>query len=464
MIIHAPLGKKYLPYQEAGIRYALGARGTIIADEMGLGKTVQAIGVANAMQAKRILIICPKSLKFNWWDELKAWLAYKPLFLEVVTYGEAECFKTSPIEWDLLIVDEAQYIKNARSKRSERVRHIAAKVKERVLLLTGTPIENCPVELWALLQVVCPEIWDPPIKERGMVRIPDVKTTHPGEGRNFWSYAERYCGLKKTSFPMGRGKFKTAWDFRGASNLDELNKRLRETCMVRRLKKDVLKDLPNKQRRLITLKSKTNDSFLLDKIGEVTDDNYFAVLKKLTSSKVLFEEYSKKRHEEALEKIDECIEIIEDALDSTNKIIVFAHHGDVIEKLYSAFETSNPGIAVRVTGKTALNDRGLRVKRFQEEPTCKLFIGSIGAAGVGITLTAASLVVFVELDPVPGRMNQAEDRAHRIGQKNMVLVWHLLSDGSICARIAKILVKKQEVITAALDNASAELVYKEEIG
>lgn len=452
MNIPAPPGKSYLPYQEKGIRYCLGARGTILADEMGLGKTVQAIGVINAMKAQRVFIICPKSLKENWRDELDAWLTHRPGVLVVCTFGEAEKLKDQDIEWDILIVDEAHFVKNPQSQRAQRVKYIAGKCKHRVLLLTGTPMENRPIEMWPLLQIACPEIWDKPYNKHSTFVIrPEHKKTHPGEGPYFWAYATRYCDAKQTKTRVGR-RWLTAWDFSGASNLEELNKKLRETCMVRRFKKDVLPQLPAKQHRLIRLKTKVTkqDVELSARLGEVTEENYDEAVKKLVADKVLFEEYSRRRHLQAIEKVTECIQIIEDALDSGEKIIVFAHHQDVIDIMLRSFNHSSPGIAVSVTGKTHVADRGAAVKRFQEDPTCKLFIGSIGAAGVGITLTASSHVIFVELDPVPGRMNQAEDRAHRIGQKNMVIVWHLLADGSICAKLAKILVKKQKVLAAAL--------------
>jgi len=456
MIIPAPQGKTYLPYQIKGINYCLGARGTLLADEMGLGKTVQAIGCMNAIKAQRVLIICPKSLKQNWHNELDAWQTHKPATLVVCTYGEAKAFKHSEIEWDLLILDECHYVKNAHSKRSQLVKHIADKCKGKILGLTGTPMENCPVELWPLLQIVNPEVWDPPTKPNRFIKEPEVKTTHPGEGPHFWAFALRYCDAKKTRFKLGN-RYQTAWDFKGASNLPELQAKLRSTCMVRRLKKDVLPELPEKRRQLIVLKGKSNSSAGLDRWAEsLTEENYFERIKDLRADKVLFEEYSTKRHMEALAKTDECIELIEDALDSGQKLVVFAYHLDVIAKIETALNWSNPGIAVTLTGGDSAADRAHVVKRFQEDESCRVFVGSIGAAGVGITLTASSHVIFVELEPVPGRMNQSEDRVHRIGQKDMVLVWHLLMDGSICARIAKILVKKQAVITAALDEQSQD--------
>ncbi len=458
MNIPAPEGKAYLPYQLKGIRYALGARGTIIADEMGLGKTVQAIGVINALpQVRRVLIVAPAGLVTNWSHELREWLINPRIDAsgqQIVITSYHGAGSMEPPTGGMLIVDEAHYIKHSATQRSQNVARLA-KDAERIVLLTGTPMENSPIELWPLLKIACPEKWDPPIRglKASYTIGPDAKKTHPGEGPNFWDFAVRYCDLKKVRYQAGE-RWRSTWDFSGSSNAIELAARLKNTCMIRRLKKDVLPELPPKRRQLVVLKSGIKD----DLFPEVTDDNYFDILGKLTADKVLFTEYSRRRHEQALAKVDACIEFIENALDSSAKIIVFAHHADVIAALAEGLKDFNPRI---VTGKTHPADRGAAVHAFQNDPSVRLFIGSIGAAGVGITLTASEHVIFVELDPVPGRMTQAEDRAHRIGQRYSVLVQHLLSDGSLCARMAKILVRKQAVLTAVLDSQGASLTYEE---
>ncbi len=460
MYIPVKPGKRYLDYQLKGINYALGARGTILADEMGLGKTIQAIGVLNyygEQRAMRVLIVCPAGLKTNWRSELDEWLTEKAERHDVtiVSYNTADTLDYSQ-PWDILIVDEAHYIKNADSLRAKAVIRLAVNTIKHVILITGTPIENKPLEIWTLLCIACPEKWNPIRQVRPYVISPTKKASHPGEGAGFWEFAEKYCDLKRVVYNKGKNRY-SRWDFSGASNLVELQQRLRATCMVRRHKVDVLDQLPPKRRKLVVLESRGNDD---DMFPELCENNYFDVLKKLTADKVAFSEFSKRRHEQALAKLDDCIVYIENALDETDKIIVFAHHRDVIAKLAYAFDVT--GIEnVVVHGETHPADRMARVKRFQEDPAIKVFIGSIGAAGVGITLTAASRVVFVELDPVPGKMTQAEDRAHRIGQRDSVLIEHLVSDKSLCARMAKILVRKQAVLSAALDSVGAELVFRE---
>jgi len=458
--IPVPDGRSYLPYQESGIRYALGAplgTGTILADEMGLGKTVQAIGFINAIPGwPTVVVICPAGLKTNWHAELAAWLFNKKLTVNVISYHEAEKYAArakadcEEAKWDILIVDEAQYIKNPESKRSQAVT-IIAREAERVLLLTGTPMENRPIELWPLLRIAAPAQWDPSHTRLGVISA-DKKASHPGEGPNFWAFAKRYCGLKKSFFP-GRGGRRMAWDFSGASNLDELSAKLKATCMVRRLKETVLTQLPDKRFQLVLLDSiaeKIDDS---DMLPELSEHNYSEQVRSLIADKVKFAEYSKRRHEQALKKVDPTLVFLRDQMDGSQKIIVFAHHRDVIAKLEMGItaELDAGDYMVCVTGETHVADRGANVKAFQEDPKCRIFLGSIGAAGLGITLTASSHVIFVELDPVPGKMAQAMDRAHRIGQKGSVLVQYLMFNNSLCARLAQIVVKKQGIINRVLD-------------
>ena len=448
-ILPVPNGKSYLPYQEKGIRYIIGGKGTLLADEMGLGKTVQAIGVINYLKTKlsfvNVLIIAPAGLVHNWIHELEEWSTDIIAKHVVISYHQAVKYVDTWANqrWDLLIVDESQYIKNPDTQRSQAINAIA-KCADKVLALSGTPIENHPIEIWPILKIVAPKEFCDDSKAPSYIINAEQKKTHPGEGPAFWQFAKRYCDLKLVNFKV-KGKLRSSYDFTGASNLDELRIRLRDTCMVRRLKKDVLSELPDKRRQLVLLKSKYKDDDLLP---DLSFENYEKRVEELTANKVALEEWSKRRHAQALEKVGDAVEFIRDALDNSHKIIVFAHHKDVCKNLEELLSEFSPVI---VTGETHDADRGMYVKRFQENKDCRLFIGSIRAAGVGLTLTASSHVIFVELDPTPGRMTQAEDRAHRIGQRNMVLVQHLLYDGTLCARMAKILVRKQAIITQALD-------------
>lgn len=451
--IPSPDGLEYLPYQKGGIAFAQGREGTLIADDMGLGKTIQAIGRINVDQSiKRALVVCPASLKINWKRELDKWLT-RPMTVGIAdakTWPEADiavvnydilskCPQVLAEVWDLVCFDESHYIKNDRAKRTK----VATAIKSRVrLALTGTPILNRPIELFTTLNWLDPSAWG-----------------------SFWSFARKYAGAYQDRY---------GWHFDGASNLDELQKQLRSTVMVRRLKADVLKELPAKRRQVVELVTNGSAKVVTaerkaweeseERLADLQtqadlarglgdEESYRAAVKELSAGRLAaFTEMAKLRHDTALAKVDKCIEFLADALETGNKIVVFAHHIDVIEALRAGLVNHSP---VVVTGSTALDARQRAVDAFQADPSVKLFLGNIKAAGVGLTLTAASHVVFVELDWTPGWVTQAEDRCHRIGQTDSVLVQHLVLDGSLDAYLAKTLVKKQEVAEQALNGGAS---------
>lgn len=442
--IPAPPGLAYLPFQLAGIAYALSRPATLIADEMGLGKTIQAIGVINAASDIRsAVVVCPAAVKLNWARELERWLT-RPLTVGIIRAGQPipatdilivnwELLDRLPDRtWDLVILDEAQYAKNPKAKRTQLALALHGRRK---LALTGTPILNRPIELWPLLHA-----W------------------LPGEFRSWYGYVTRYCAGYQG--PYG-------WDVSGASNLSELQERLRATIMVRRRKADVLSELPPKRRQIVELEANglrplveaEQEAFAAheDELAELRakadlayaegdEAAYRAAVERLReAARVAFEELSRRRHELALAKLPSAIAHVTDAIES-GPVVAFAHHRDVAEQLAAALPRS-----VLVTGDTPEQARQAAVDAFQAGEA-DAFVGTIGAAGVGITLTRASHVVFAELDWVPARISQAEDRCHRIGQAGSVLVQHLVVDGSLDARLAKIIVAKQTVIDAALDD------------
>ena len=348
-------------------------------------------------------------------------------------------------EWDILIGDEIHYVKNSKSirakelfgNRKEGIKEIQARRK---IFLTGTPLLNRPIELWTLLHAL------------------DRK----GIGANWKNYVERYCAAYQSGF---------GWDVSGASNVDELQRKLRSTIMIRRTKEDVLKELPPKTRQVIifqnndkTEKHVNAEITFYDKeianieklqneyeIAKMTDDDakYKETIDKLSYEKgILFTEISKLRHKTSVAKIPLIIEHIKNILETESKIVVFAHHHDVMNALYNEFKD----IAVKLTGEDNLESRQQSVDSFQENENIKIFIGSIKAAGVGITLTSANIVIFAELDWVPGNISQAEDRLHRIGQKKNVLVQHLILDKSIDAKLIQTIISKQEMIDKVLDS------------
>lgn len=416
--IPVPPDCEFLPYQKAGIAYALNRQHCLIADEMGLGKTVQALGLVNASpEIHSALVVCPKSVILNWQREADKWLTRRIGF-EVINYDRLK--QIAPAEpYDLLVADEAQYLKNPAAKRTKLFFAIPAK---RTLFLTGTPILNRPIELFTVLQRLDPL---------------DL-------GRNRFDFARRYCGARQIR--VGR---KMVWDLSGSSNLNELQEKMRSKFMVRRLKKDVLKELPRKRRQIIPLDRAGAEKLLQAEQKLARSVGFEEMARKLESGGAVgMTEMSKVRHELGLAKVDAAIDHITDVLENTSKVVVFAHHRDVIEALDKGFPDTHIEV---IHGGVGAQERQARVDMFQAEPECRILIGQIQAAGVGITLTAASTVIFVEQDWVPGVMAQAEDRCHRIGQKESVLVQYLVFDESLDATMAQTLIKKSRVADAALD-------------
>lgn len=412
-----PKGKAFLPYQVDGIAYALSRKRVLIADEMGLGKTIQAIGVMNSYPTNTlVLIVCPKSLVPNWLAELEEW-HWGGCNVLVCHYEALKKFPPQP--WELVIIDEAHYIKNPKTKRSKEVTAIAARA-DRLLLLTGTPILNSPVDLFPLLQLLDPGRWD-----------------------DFFGYCRKYCDAKYVPFVTSKGFQGRRWDASGASNLEELNEELQASCMIRRMKCDVLKELPEKRWQVVVLENGEKGNHL----PGLTVDNYNTVIRKLRSNKVEFQDISAARHTQSLAKVADVIRFVELLVTSKEKLVLFAHHKDVIQRLYDCLKEFG---CVRITGDTSAEDRGHAVQCFREDPNCRIFLGSMHAAGVGLNLTVADTVVFAEPDWSPSIMNQCADRVHRINQKNAVNIYILVLDGTLDCRIMKVLVKKQKVIKEVL--------------
>lgn len=473
--IPAPRGLQYRPFQKAGIAYSLARDATIIADEPGLGKTIQFLGVINTDPGKyaKGLLICPATLRINWKREADKWLVDKrPVYviegknaqwpvaptdagpyLIIINYDILAAHRNTlaSVEWDIMGCDEAHYLKNPNALRTiavvghekrgeEPVPGLRARKK---LFLTGTPIVNRPVEMWPILHYADRSNW-----------------------KRFMEYAKRYCDAQHNGY---------GWDFRGASNHEELQRRLRASIMVRRLKADVLAELPPKVRQVIELPHNVpmgklekeraewekREAVLLelraaaDKAKTANNqDEYKRIIAKLReATKVAFEEMSSIRREAAILKLPYVVAYLREALeDDDSKVVVFAHHHEVIDAIAAAF----PKESVVLDGRTSPTDKQAAVDAFQTNPKIRLFIGGILAAGVGITLTASNHVIFAELDWVPGNVTQAEDRCHRIGQLNSVLVQHLVLEGSVDCHIVRKIVEKQENIDRALDRKPAE--------
>lgn len=434
--IPKPSDMEYMPYQKAGIEFLIKNQNILLADEMGLGKTIQVIGMLNYLKPKKVLIIMPLSVKRNWLNELNKWLVYKPtiemingkipIFDADITLIHYDALKKysdvlSDIKYDVIVVDEAHYIKNGKALRTKAILQFNANKK---ILLTGTPIVNRPNELFTLLKFL-----NNPIIYNSYGHL------------SYKGFIYRYCTIEWNN------GYST---ITGGKNLEELQTKLRTSGMIRRLKQDVLVDLPAKRRQMIpiTLEDKKllKESILFtEKIKQKAGD-WNEIMSWLKGETALFTEMSKIRHELGVAKIPYAISFIEDVLENENKIVVFAHHRDVIDAITEHFTNS-----AKLYGGMSEKEREMQINKFNTDDNCHVFVGSIEASGVGINLQIASTAVFVELDWRPSSNSQAEDRIHRIGQKNSVMIYDLVFDETLDAIIVSKILQKQYDIDKALD-------------
>jgi SWI/SNF-related matrix-associated actin-dependent regulator 1 of chromatin subfamily A len=429
--VPAPVGLSYFPFQRAGVEFLASRPASLLADEMGTGKTIQVAGLINLTAPRKVLIVAPASMKIIWALELRTWLVdrqlpimilkgqTKPLDLPhdgiwIVNYELLGRFRPEIVSQplDLLVLDEAHFIKTRSSQRT-KLAHLFSHCAKRKILLSGTPLLARPAELWSLLHFLAPADW-----------------------RNFYVFARKYCAPVRTEW---------GWDYTGASNLEELNTRLRSGLMMRRLKCDVLAQLPPLTRALVPLSISGSQG--LNEAVQSAGYDPFNLPPGLSGSDIPFDCIAKIRHELGQLKVKPAIEFIREQTEGyESKLVIFAHHRIVLTQIAAALPR-----AVLVTGKTPLADRTAAIEQFTNDPTTRFFVTSIHAMGVGVTLSAASQAIFVEEDWTPGILRQAEDRLHRIGQSQPVLLQYLVVPDSIDVNIMRTVIAKMEVIGRAIE-------------
>lgn len=451
--VPCPKGLKYLPYQIAGIEYMFHRDKVLLADEQGLGKTVQVCGLINKIESvpserPKILIICPASLKYNWKNELSKWCIY-PKIIDIVQGSKHQfidaqitiinyemCHKLKEQlgrEYDLVILDEAHYLKNHTSKRTQAILHpvegIATKAR-RVIAVTGTPVSNRPIELWAMVVSIFKKYW-------------------PKELRSYRAYGEYFCAgydeqVRVYDAKKGYTRYIKEFNVRGASALPTLNSLLRERFMLRRLKSNVLPQLPDKTYQVIDIANSQLRGGLFGQLIRKENEYAEEAVKAIQTGQRLppMEEMASVRKELAMLKLPFATEFIRNVALSGEKVIVFCYHTDVAKGLREALQEF--GVSM-IIGQTKASKRSEEVDNFQNGDN-KIFIGNLVAAGTGLTLTASSSVVFVESSWVPGENEQAVDRAHRISQSKKVIASFLTWFGSMDAQILRTSIKKQKNI------------------
>ncbi len=430
------------PFQQQGVQFIQNHNGrAILADEMGLGKTIQVLAWLQLnLSIRPVIIVVPASLKLNWFKEIKLWMSESERNNITIISGtkvNTEIHSNIIIinydilsEWyaylitlrpQVLVLDEVHAIKNNAAKRTKAAKKLSKAIPN-VIALSGTPIVNRPIEFYNAINLVNPHI------------LP-----------NYWEFVHKYCGAKHNGF---------GWDLSGATNTQELHQLLITSVMLRRKKADVLKDLPDKVYSYIpmSINNRTDYHKAEHNFVEFIRNQKGVIAAEKASSAQALVEIETLKQLAVQGKLIQAVDWIREFIESGEKLIVMAVHKFVIDFLMKEFDK----IAVKIDGSVSQANRQIAVDSFQENPNIKLFIGNIKAAGVGITLTAASNIAFLELPWTPGELIQAEDRPHRIGQKNSVTVYYLLAAGTIEEKIVRILDRKKIILDAVLDGIETE--------
>jgi SWI/SNF-related matrix-associated actin-dependent regulator of chromatin subfamily A-like protein 1 len=432
-----------LEHQKEAIKSLVENKKFILADDMGLGKTTSTIIAALETGAKKVLIICPASLKINWQREIENYSDKPTSIIEgkkwedgdfiIINYDIIKNFhdekkKSDSVllktKFDLVIIDEAHYIQNKQAQRTKLINDFVSNV-DRLWLLTGTPITSRPINYFNLLNLIeCPV------------------------AKNWMAYVKRYCN--GFQFQAGRRKI---WNVSGASNLEELRDRT-APLVLRRLKENVL-DLPDKIITPVYLRLKSKEYEAL--MGEYYD--WYDKNGESDSLTLQFTKLTKVRQVIAEEKVASTIEICENIVEQGKKVIVFTNFTKTLEMILEHFGKK----AVRLDGQMSQKERQMSVDRFQNEEDVMVFVGNIKAAGVGITLTAGEAVVMNDLSFLPSDHSQAEDRSYRYGQKNNVLVYYPIFDNTVEGIIYDILKKKKDIFETVMGDKVDNGDYVQEI-
>ena len=432
LAIEDRLGGELKPFQRAGVAYALHARRTFLADEQGLGKTVQALAALEADDAYPAVIVCPAGLKLNWLREIEHWLPHRsvqvingtgvaPMEAEISVLNY-EIVHAHRVRLQLrgpkaLVLDESHYVKNPRAKRTQAVRRLAEALPDGALklALTGTPVMNHPEELIAQLRI--------------LGRLQEF-----GSGARF------------------------ARRFQGAGAEERIHWHLRRSCFVRRLKSEVLPQLPAKTQVVLPVALDNQREYKLAQddviawlreqpldLGEVEAKIAAALraerLAQLNALKRLA----------ARGKASAALAWIEDFLASDEPLVVFAGHREVQELLVERFPD-----ALHILGRDSIQQREAAVDAFQDPDGPQLIICATRVAGQGITLTRASNVAFLDLEWTPAMHDQAEDRCHRIGQHDAVTAWYLLAADTIDETMIELISRKRGIVGAVTDGRRDE--------
>lgn len=410
------------PYQEEGVNLIVNKyKDVLLADHPGAGKTAQAIIAADRMGAKTILIITPASLRENWRREFKLWSEkerdifcvyrdFKEASVVIISYELAvkHATKLSKLTFDLMILEEAHYLKSTKSKRSKVILGGLWDRAKKHILITGTPLPN----------------------GRAVEGYNIFAKLSPLEFGDWYKYVSTYCIKRITPWGINFDKSK---------NLTALGDKARELFMIRRSREETIGQLPPLVRMQVPLTA----SYQLE-LGDAFDED--EALEAIESGNIL--PFASLRQKLGLQKVQGSIGYIKQLLESEKHIVVFAHHSSVIAQLKTEFMKEKISF-VTLTGSTPAKEKQEAIDSFQAGKV-QIFLASQLAANVGITLTKSSNVVFVEFDWVPENNTQAEARCYRIGQTAITRSHYLCIPDSIDDRILESILLKQRNIHKVL--------------
>ncbi|XP_024878306.1 SWI/SNF-related matrix-associated actin-dependent regulator of chromatin subfamily A-like protein 1 [Temnothorax curvispinosus] len=415
-----------MPFQRDGICYGISKNGRcMIADDMGLGKTIQALGIAHYFKDSwPLLIVAPSSVKFQWSEAIYEFLPSIPthyIHHFASTKDRIEDDKITITSYDLLarnvhvferhiygfvILDESHVLKSTKTARFQAAQRICAHARH-IVLLTGTPALSRPSELYSQISLITTRFL------------------------SYDDYGMRYCGGQRDVY---------SWEYTGCSNMQELQSLLKVNCMIRRMKTDVLHQLPSKMRQVIIL-----DSDLI-KTGKQMKEMSRKMEKTATALErhtTLLQYYT----ESSFARLKAVRKYVANLFENKKKCLLYAHHQNVLAAICEVAKSMNVRY-IRIDGKTSPEQRKLQVDLFQERDDYMAAVLSITAANAGITLTAAHLVVFAELFWNPGILCQAEDRVHRIGQNDTVVIQYLVARNTADDYIWPLINKKMNVLNS----------------
>lgn len=436
-----------LPYQQVGTEFLAKRRRAYLADDMGLGKTFQAIRACDTIGAETVLIICPATLKNNWRNEFEKWGIFPRTIsvceakqtqlqfadVTIVNYemllNDSKFNQICARKYDAIIFDEAHRLKNHKAARTTRCLGPkwdgyagVAGQSDRCWWLSGTPAPNNASELFTAARFI------------------------GGDYRSSWTFTQRYCIVVQTAFGN---------KIVGQRNVPELRDAMK-LYVLRRKAEQVLKDLPPIMFGHVALTPDSGaelakNSKAWEKLGAAFGDDFAAlndddVMKALQKTQL---DGGALRHLIGVAKAPAVIDFVkEEFAGGLDKILIFAWHTAVIEMLRDGLVDYHP---VVINGATPISERDDIVQRFQRDPTCRVFIGNIVAAGEGLTLTAANHVLFAEQSWVPKDNMQAAKRAHRIGQTKPVFARFASFPGTIDDRITKAVARKTAMLAELIE-------------